>query len=87
MIPSHEADLSSESQGGKRGYSQLRDEAEERRHLYAYGVVCTLLREGCQINWKKSKGATRDLKLVMMELTPSVGGVQGICKLEKVESP
>lgn len=50
-----------------------------------YGIMRTVLREGYQRNWK-SKGAARDLKLVMMGLTSSAGGVQRFCKSEKIES-
>lgn len=87
MIPSHEADLSSESQGRKRGYSQQRDGAEESGHLYVYRVVCTLLRQGCQRNWKKSKGATKDLKLVMMNSHPQLEGFRASANQKRLKVP
>lgn len=57
-----------------KSYSQLGDE-EEEASVHVWSCVQTSERV-CQRNWIKSKDTARDLKLVMMELTPQQEGLK-----------
>lgn len=52
--------------------------------MHVWGCVHTSERV-CQRNWKKSKDSARDLKLVMLELTPQQEGLRASANQQRLK--